>query len=123
MPKFENIADWVKKKYSSQAKAAEALEKRQGVISSWITGRNNPSSEMQEVLRRLGYDGPWPQEEAKSQSSDTVLTAESFIELRGAVKALREDLKQAERVQYALIGAIRQLAKAANLPHLSEPLE
>jgi hypothetical protein len=82
MPKFENLEQWVKKKYGSQTKAALALGKRQGVISAWITGRNNPSSEIQPILRKLGYDGPWP-EESKAAPSPEGLTREEFAEWRG----------------------------------------
>lgn len=87
MPKFETFGDFVRVRFKTQAKAAKALSTRQNVISNWVTGRNNPEPEMQQLLaEKYGYDGTWPDRSAK-ESPAGALTREEFAEWRGYWKS------------------------------------
>lgn len=104
MQKFENIGDWVKKKYGGQRQAAKALDTSQGVVSQWINGRSVPLPEMQALMVKNGYNGPFPEPKKKTGKG---VSAEVFAEYRGEVKTeirnLRQDLEDTgEAVRFLL---------------------
>lgn len=103
MQKFENIGDWVEKTYGTQKKAAEALGTKQNVISQWVSGRSRPSREMQKLLQKKGFSGPF-----EKPAVSVPLSREDFVELRGAVK---QHIEQWERGEEKVLLRLEALAQ------------
>lgn len=91
MQKFENIGDWVKKKYGGQAKAAKAMGTTQGVISQWITGVRVPGDDAQALMMKNGYNGPFPEQKAKARAA--VISREEFDRWTGRIERLEADIR------------------------------
>lgn len=91
--------DWIRLKWGDQGELAEKLKISRGTVSAYATGRINIPPATQEKLRKLGYVGAWPRDEAKESQSINALTREEFAEYRGMVKAevsmLKEGLERA----------------------------
>ncbi len=111
MQKFENIADWVEKKYGSQAKAAKAMKTTQGVISQWISGRSVPKPDKQALMAKNDYDGPFPEPKKKGSTKLVgAVSREEFAEWRGYLKAGMEGvLKRLDDLE----GQVRKLSQTA----------
>lgn len=116
-----NLREWRKSEKLSQ----EQVGRKLGFGDQWKTyqpyesGRTVPDQGIKDKLEKMGYRGPY----GKAQFAPAGPTREEFAALQRENEILRKDVKSVERVQGALIGAVRQLAKAAGLSHLAESLE
>ena len=91
MPKFENIGDWVEKKYGGQRQAAKAMGTTQGVVSQWINGRSVPGPKKQALMVKNDYDGPFPEPKKKMKGG---VSREDFDRWTGRVDGLLEERKK-----------------------------
>jgi len=97
MPKFETFGEFVRVKFKTQANAAKLLKTKQNVISNWVTGRNNPEPEMQDLLRdKWGYDGGWPikAKEAATGAISPDVFHRTVGQLEGRIDALERALER-----------------------------
>lgn len=60
---------------------------------AWEAGRTAIPPGVQAKLKKLGYDGPWPQDETKSPAQGDYITREEFAEYRGATAQRIQDLR------------------------------
>lgn len=89
------MREWRKSKGYTQDSVAEILKINLKSYSAYETGRTEVPHEVKKRLEKAGYDGPWPQEEAKATSTvdlSHLLTREEFAEWRGYWKAGTEKL-------------------------------
>jgi hypothetical protein len=97
MTQSQTLGDWIKSAFGDQGGLAEVLDPpvAKNTVSSWKTGRNGVPPEYQKQIRKLGFKGPWPREEAQEAAaggSPTYVTREEFAEWRGYWKAGTEEL-------------------------------
>lgn len=81
MPKFETFEGWLKEKWGSQAALAEKLSVNQNTISSWKTGRSRIHPEYQKELRKLGYDGPFPEGNKEVTQEDLQMLGRDLVRM------------------------------------------
>lgn len=85
------LGEWRKGKGWTQGDLADKIEEPRPTYQKWESGVSlGIPPEIQAKLRKAGYTGPWPQEEAKEKArpqAGDYITREEFAELRGAVKA------------------------------------
>jgi hypothetical protein len=99
MRAYFNLGEWIRDKWKTQAVFAEKMGVAQGRVSKWLTAAEGISPDYQAKIRKLGYQGPWPQEEAKetpAAAGSPYVTASELAELRGAVKAHVEYWREGE---------------------------
>jgi transcriptional regulator with XRE-family HTH domain len=106
-----NLKDWRKQKGWRQEDLADKLGEPRPTFQSWETGRSAIPPAIQAKLRKMGYDGPWPQEEAKTAEG---VTREEFADLKAALKA---------HVEYWRDGEERVLQKLMELGQRISQLE
>lgn len=104
-PQFLDLGEWIKQEYGDQGALASALRPKvaKNTVSSWKTGRNGIPPEYQKQLRKLGYDGPWPEQGGEVTLADLeslraeVRTQAAWVreELRKENAALAADLERA----------------------------
>lgn len=93
MQEYSNLGEWILGKWKTQAAFAEKLGVRQGQVSRWIAGANEISEEYQDKIRKAGYKGPWPSEEAKeapAPAAGPYVTEKDFGKLEGRIEALEK---------------------------------
>jgi transcriptional regulator with XRE-family HTH domain len=101
MPQDFELGKWISSKWGTQVKFADKLGVTQGRVSRWLKGQDGISADYQTAIRKLGYTGPWPAEEAQDAAAGgpaPYVTREEFAEERGALRAeirlLREALEK-----------------------------
>jgi hypothetical protein len=101
-PRFKNLGDWISLEYGDQGALADALKPKvaKNTVSSWKTGKNGIPGEYQKQIRKMGYDGPWPQEVAKTPAAPAGVSEREIGKLEGRIEAL-------ERVVERLAEAFR----------------
>lgn len=108
---------WRKSKGWSQEELAAKVGANQKTYGAYETGRNDISAEVQAKLRKLGYTGPWPREEAQESTvpaNGAYVTREEFAELRGALGA---------HVEYWRTGEGKVLQRLEELAQRIEAIE
>jgi len=124
MPQDLNLGNWIREKWGSQVAFAEKLGVQQSRVSKWLSGREGVSQDYQGKIRKLGYSGPWPREEAKEAPAPAGIEptrSEELWKLTGRVEALEKDAKELRLALHGAIGAIRRLAQESRLPDLQVP--
>ena len=61
MPKFESLEDWIEKVWKDQESLGEKVGVARNTVSQWKNGKSRIKPPMREKLKKLGYDGPWPE--------------------------------------------------------------
>ena len=108
MPRDFNLGRWIRDKYRSQAKFAEKLGVDPTRLSRWMNLSDGISDEYQAKIRKLGYTGPWPNEEAQESpalAGGPYVTEKAFEDVPGRLKRLEED----SRAVLPLVQAVRDL--------------
>lgn len=109
MPKFETFEGWLKEKWGSQSALAEKLSVNQNTISSWKTGRSRIHPDYQKELRKLGYDGPFPEPGGEVTLADLESIRQ---EIRVQAAWVREEIRKENTVLAAdLAEALKKLAE------------
>lgn len=88
------LGKWISGKWKTQVAFSEKLGVHQGRVSRWLNGQDGISAEYQAAIRKLGYTGPWPQEEAQDAAAGgpaLYVTREEFEDVPGRLKRLEED--------------------------------
>lgn len=78
-----NLKEWRKSKGWSQADLAEKLGGNQKTYGAYETGRNDIPHDVRAKLKKMGYTGPWPREEAPASAGGPYVTEAAFAEWRG----------------------------------------
>lgn len=119
MAQENNLGKWIRAKYKSQIRFSEKIEAHPTVISRWMGG-GGISEEYQAKIRKLGYTGPWPDEEAKEapQAMGTGMTPkhveEAFKILMEVADLHKANVREFDRAQFGRVLGIaaRELARA-----------
>lgn len=94
---MRSLGAFRKEKGFSQEEFGKKLGLSQATYQSYESGRTSIPEEIRAKIKKLGYTGPWPQEEAKVPAADAI-SREEFAELKGATQAeirlLRENLER-----------------------------
>lgn len=116
MPQDLNLGKWIKEEWGSQVAFSEKLGVQQSRVSKWLSGREGISQDYQTRIRKLGYKGPWPAEEAQESpaaAGGPYVTEKDFAEWRGYWRAgtegVLERLKAAEDTIKDLVRRLDQL--------------
>lgn len=96
----QNLGEWIKATYGDQGGLAEALVPpvAKNTVSSWKTGRNGIPPDYQKQIRKLGFKGLWPSQEAQESAAapgGPYVTREELAELRGRLEGRIEVLERA----------------------------
>lgn len=119
------LGKWIREKFRSQAKFGTKIGAHPTLISRWMGG-GGISDDYQAAIRKLGYTGPWPADEAQDAAAGgpaPYVTREEYAVLKDRLETLRKDLDRERDLRVALRGAVRQLAKAAGLDQILEQIE
>lgn len=102
MRAYFNLGEWIREKWKTQAVFAEKLGVTQGRVSKWLTAAEGVSADYQAKIRKLGYQGPWPAEEAQEPAPPTggpYITekdaARELGKLEGRIETLEKRLEEA----------------------------
>jgi hypothetical protein len=100
MTQSQTLGDWIKSAFGDQGGLAEVLDPpvAKNTVSSWKTGRNGVPPEYQKQIRKLGFKGPWPREEAQEAAAAgpaPYVTREETAELKGRLEGRIEVLERA----------------------------
>ena len=98
MPHNFQLGDWIRSKWGTQLAFAEKMGIHQGRVSRWLKGQDGISSEYQAAIRKLGYTGPWPTQEAQDAQAGgpaAYVTREELAEVKGALGAEMRLLREA----------------------------
>jgi len=113
MQQDSNLGKWIREKWRTQVAFAEKLGVHQGRLSKWLGGAEGISDDYQAKIRKLGYVGPWPSEEAKEASAPVggpYVTVADFAEWRGYWRAGTERvLEEAEAMKKQIADLARRL--------------
>ena len=127
MPRYSDLGEWIKAEHGDQGGLAAALKPKvaKNTVSSWKTGRNGIPPEYQRQLRRMGYDGPWPQEAIQDPTagSGAFVTREEYGALAARLEAAEKTLKETRDALVGATGAIRQLALKSGSPEIQALLK
>lgn len=108
MPKFATFEGWLKERWGSQAALAEKLQVNQNTVSSWKTGRTRIHPDYQKELRKLGYDGPFPEPGTEISLADLESLRD---EIRTQAAWVREELRKENTALAAILQEVlRRLA-------------
>jgi hypothetical protein len=110
------LGKWIKERYGSQVAFSDKMGVHPTRVSKWLKAQDGISSDYQAAIRKLGYVGPWPAEEAQDQAAGgpaPYVTREELAELRGA---LRAHIEQWERGQEKVLRRLEALARKLSLP-------
>lgn len=122
MPLDFSLGKWIREKWKTQIAFSEKLGVHQARVSKWLSGIDGISDEYQEKIRKMGYKGPWPQEEAKEVSAPAggpYATASDLAELKGAVRAHVEQWERGqEKVLQRLEDALRRIEQLERGDHV-----
>lgn len=108
MSDSKNLGEWIRSRFGSQDGLAEKLKVSVATVSAYKTGRINIPPKAQEAIRKLGYTGPWPNEEAQeapAPAGGPYVTEKAFEDVPGRLKRLEED----SRAVLPLVQAVRDL--------------
>lgn len=86
LPRDSALGEWIREKFRSQAKFAEKLGVDPTRLSRWMNRVDGISDDYQAKIRKLGYTGPWPREEAQeapAPAGGPYVTEKDFAEWRG----------------------------------------
>lgn len=101
MTQENNLGKWIREKFGSQTQMALKLGVNPTMISRWMNGAGI-SDDYKAKIRKLGYSGPWPHEEAQEAQTAGV-SREDHWKLVGRVEAI-------ERAFERLAEGVRELA-------------
>lgn len=95
-----NLREWRRSKGWNQSDAAAKLRIAQNTYSAWETGRSEIPADGERDLRKMGYTGPLPRQEAPAASPADYVTREDFWKLVGRLETLERAFeKQGEIVR------------------------
>jgi transcriptional regulator with XRE-family HTH domain len=117
MPRDLELGKWIRERHKSQAAFAKKLGVDPTRLSRWLNLSDGISADYQAAIRKLGYTGPWPAEEAEDAAAGgpaPYVTREELAELRGALKA---------HVEYWRTGEGKVLQRLEELAQRIEAIE
>ena len=100
------LGKWIREKYDTQAAFGDKIGVRQGRVSKWILGTEGISPEYQRAVRKLGYSGPWPVEEAQDTQAGgpaPYVTRDEFLKWTGRIERLEEGFEKLGEVVRLLL--------------------
>lgn len=99
MPRVLELGKWIREKHKSQAAFAKKLGVDPTRLSRWLNLSDGISEVYKLKIQKMGYSGPWPEDEAQEATApagETYATASALAELRGALKAHVEYWREGE---------------------------
>jgi transcriptional regulator with XRE-family HTH domain len=111
-----SLRKWREGKGWTQADIAGKIGEPRPTYQKMESGEGPIWPEMQAKIRKVGYTGPWPREEAQEAAAPAganYVTREELAELRGAVRA---HIEQWERGQEKVLRRLEALARKLGLP-------
>jgi transcriptional regulator with XRE-family HTH domain len=106
-----NLTKWRKEKGLTQGELAEKIQVNPKTYQAYETDRAAIPPEVQKRIRKLGYVGPWPEEEGGQATRDDLKALESLMtEKFGAV---REDLRGVGAALHRVLDRLQQLEENA----------
>ncbi len=109
MTRLLALGKWIKEKHRSQAAFAQKLGVDPTRLSRWLNLSDGISAEYQAKIRKLGYQGPWPADEAAPEPEGKPVTRAEFDELTA-------DLEDACEVIRFLLRALPEGSRPGVLP-------
>lgn len=107
-----NLREWRKSKGWGQEELAGKIGSNQKTYSAYETGRlKDIPPDIQAKIRRLGYQGPWPAQEAPAGGA----MPEEVVKLKGRVEALEGQLLAALVAAKSLDQRVQVLERRAGL--------
>jgi hypothetical protein len=103
------LGKWIRERFKSQTKFGAKTGAHPTLISRWMGG-GGISEEYQTAIRKLGYTGPWPAEEAQDTAAGgpaPYVSREEYGELVGRLKRLEEEM----RALYPLAKLVQDLGE------------
>jgi hypothetical protein len=94
MPDSKNLGEWIRSRWGSQDVLAEKLKVSVATVSAYKTGRINVPPKIQDAIRKLGYVGPWPREEAKEAAAPAGVSEREIGKLEGRIEALERQVER-----------------------------
>lgn len=116
-----SLGKWIKGRFGSQVAFSEKMGIHPTRVSRWLKGQDGISTDYQDAIRGMGYEGSWPKEEAQDALAGgpaPYVTREEYGALNARIEALEKDLKEARNALTGATGAIRQLALKAGSPEI-----
>ena len=113
MTRLSNLGKWIKGKYRSQAAFAQKLGVDPTRLSRWLNLADGISDEYQAKIRKLGYSGPWPDEEsqeAPAPAGGPYVTEKDFAEWRGYWRGGMEGVLERLKALEDQVRTLRQQA-------------
>lgn len=110
MTRLLNLGEWIREKHKSQRAFAEKLGVDATRLSRWLNLSDGISEDYKAKIRKLGYTGPWPSEEAQESPAPAggpYVTEKDFAHENGRLTGRIEVL---ERAFEKLGEAVRELA-------------
>jgi transcriptional regulator with XRE-family HTH domain len=92
---MQNLKEWRGSKGWTQGDLAEKIGSNQKSYSAYETGRTSLPGELQTKLRKLGYSGPWPHQEASVESISPDVFHREVGKLEGRLEAVERRLEDA----------------------------
>ncbi len=105
MPKFENLETWIDVKWGSQIALGEKIGVAGNTVSQWLSGKSRIKPLIQDKLRKLGYDGPFPEGNKELTQDDLQALGRDLVRV---TNHSHEDLK---RDIQALGAAVQEILK------------
>jgi transcriptional regulator with XRE-family HTH domain len=108
------LREWRRSKGWNQGEIAAKLRIAQNTYSAWETGRSEIPADGERDLRKLGFAGQLPRQDAAASAPAPYVTREELAELRGALKA---------HVEYWRTGEGKVLQRLEELAQRIEAIE
>lgn len=88
------LGKWIREKWKSQVAFSTKLGVNQARVSKWLSLTEGVSPDYQAKIRKMGYTGPWPREEAKEAAAPAGVSEREIGKLEGRIEALERQLER-----------------------------
>jgi hypothetical protein len=124
---MSKLGEWIKVKWKTQGAFGDKLGVAQGRVSKWVLGTEGITEDYQARIRKLGYTGPWPREEAQEAPQALQAVAgpgmtpkhveEAFKILMEVADLHKANVREFDRAQFGRVLGIaaRELARAEDI--------